>query len=264
MTSFRKHAVHRWNGSTFEMSKDVLADESVIQLHVNDEHITTLLGTNSDLESLIRGHMATQYNVSMLDEQSSIVVESRNGVQFVNLQSPGLVVGKKRTEPVTTSCGACDLDDLADILGQTPLVDPPPHPLNMDHILNTIDALGSDQPLFAQTGGVHAAGLMFPNNEDILIMEDIGRHNAVDKVIGQHLIRKSTQRPSALLLSGRCGWDIVAKAAHANIPLIVSIGAASDLAARVARQIGMTLCTFSRSGKSTVIGTVRGRFEAKD
>ena len=206
MTSFRKHAVHRWNGSTFEMSKDVLADESVIQLHVNDEHITTLLGTNSDLESLIRGHMATQYNVSMLDEQSSIVVESRNGVQFVNLQSPGLVVGKKRTEPVTTSCGACDLDDLADILGQTPLVDPPPHPLNMDHILNTIDALGSDQPLFAQTGGVHAAGLMFPNNEDILIMEDIGRHNAVDKVIGQHLIRKSTQRPSALLLSGRCGW----------------------------------------------------------
>ena len=264
MTSHHDQPVHRWDGADFSMAKDTLADESVIQLHLNGEHITTLLATNEDLDCLIRGHFATQYNLREVDEECTISLAVEKGVHVVDLLSPGSRVAKKRTEPVTTSCGACDLDGLADIVKETPQVDAPPRTYDLNQVLHLIESLGKGQPLFGLTGGVHAAGLVFENPEDTIIMEDIGRHNAVDKAIGYSLIRDVNRRPLALLLSGRCGWDIVAKAAQMNVPLIVSIGAASSLAATVARQIGMTLCTFSRSGKSTVIGTVNGRFEAKD
>ena len=264
MTSHHDQPVHRWNGANFEMAKDTLADESVVQLHLNGEHITTLLATNADLDCLIRGHLATQYNLIELENSSSISTEHANGIHVVNLDAEGSTITSRRTEIVTTSCGACDLDGLADIVKQTPHVNPPDLPYNLNKILKRIDSLTKNQPLFERTGGVHAAGLMFENADKTIVMEDIGRHNAVDKVIGCSLLRGVEERPTALLLSGRCGWDIVAKAAQMNIPLIVSIGAASELAATAARQIGMTLCTFSRSGKSTVIGMVNGRFEAKD
>jgi len=264
VTSYHDQPVHRWDGAEFAMAKDTLADESVIQLHLNGEHITTLLATNEDLDCLIRGHLATQYNLQNLHDDCSISLTIENGVHVVDLASPGSSVEKKRTEVVTTSCGACELDGLADIVKGTPRVDPPDKAYSLSQVLALIESLGKDQPLFERTGGVHAAGLLFDNVEKPIIMEDIGRHNAVDKAIGRSLMLGVKTRPVALLLSGRCGWDIVSKAAQMNIPLIVSIGAASSLAATVARQIGMTLCTFSRSGKSTIIGTVNGRFEAKD
>jgi FdhD protein len=109
---------------------------------------------------------------------------------------------------------------------------------------------------------MHAAGLFIGNGTSLLVREDIGRHNAVDKVYGCWS-RNGSKPPLALLLSGRCGWDIVAKAASMGTSMIASFGAASSLAADAARWANITLVSFVRDGKAVVIGPVDGRFERK-
>ena len=116
---------------------------------------------------------------------------------------------------------------------------------------------------FHATGGLHAAGLLYDTHH-VEVREDIGRHNAVDKVIGAHLLQGQSSRPLALLLSGRCGWDIVAKASKINIPLIASIGAASSLATQAARESNITLVSFMRKEQAVVIGPLHGRLQEKD
>jgi len=109
---------------------------------------------------------------------------------------------------------------------------------------------------------MHAAGLLLGEPGELLVREDIGRHNAVDKVYG-FWSKSSHAKPAALLLSGRCGWDIVAKAASMGTPVIASYGAASTLAAETARMANITLISFVRDGKAVVIGPVDGRFQRK-
>jgi FdhD protein len=107
---------------------------------------------------------------------------------------------------------------------------------------------------FSMTGGVHAAGLIDSEGNLVAIREDIGRHNAVDKLFGFAQTSGLDLNQHGLLLSGRCGWDIVAKSARMNCPLIASIGASSTLAIEAARQSNITLFSFVRNDKGVVIG----------
>jgi FdhD protein len=114
-------------------------------------------------------------------------------------------------------------------------------------------ALLAAQTVFAETGGLHAAGLFDDDGRLHLIREDIGRHNAVDKVIGAALAEPA--RPTAarlLVVSGRVAFEIVHKAAVAGLTGIVAVGAPSDLAVRAARQTGLTLVGFARAGRFNV------------
>ena len=128
------------------------------------------------------------------------------------------------------------------------------------------DALRREQSLFAQTGSIHAAGIFTYEGELVVAREDIGRHNAVDKVLGARQLGNATfGEDSILCASGRVGFDIVAKAVAGRVALIAAVGGPSGLALDLADRAGITVCGFVRSGRCVVytsparIGNLRQR-----
>ena len=110
---------------------------------------------------------------------------------------------------------------------------------------------------FRETGGMHAAALWSESTGLHCVAEDIGRHNAVDKSIGLALIQNINLSQQFLLLSGRCGWDLVAKASRSGIGTIFCIGACSTLAADTARHLGMRIFSFMKTDSSVGIGVLQ-------
>ena len=255
--------VHRWEGGELKLVKEYLGDESLVHLCLNGEKITTLLASNNDLQELICGHFFTEYGLNSPSVRPNITISEDTGGISVDLNDGNLDIITKRSRPVISSCGACDQNNLSDLVDNTPIVSAPSEYYFMDELVGFLEKMKSEQTEFVKTGGVHGAGLLLGDGT-FGVMEDIGRHNAVDKVIGAMYLKGMNQNIRALFLSGRCGWDIVAKAAKSNIPVIVSVGAASSLAAQTARAANITLVTFVRHGKSVIISPVDGRFHTKD
>lgn len=146
-----------------------------------------------------------------------------------------------------SSCGVCGKASIESIRVRG--IQPPNPDFRFDPgLLCTLpDKLRSAQAIFGRTGGLHAAALFSSQGESIVAREDIGRHNAVDKVIGWALLEKRLPLSQcALLVSGRGGFEIVQKALVAGIPVLASVSAPSGLAVRLARELGLTLVGFLR------------------
>jgi len=157
-----------------------------------------------------------------------------------------------RLTTTSSSCGICgstQIDELTERLSPLPAYEPWPTPL----LLRVIDRVRTDQELFARTGGVHAAAAFDRDGNVLLLREDIGRHNAVDKVIGNLLLEsKLPARDLALFVSGRASFEIVQKAWAAGFEAMVAVSAPSALAVETARTAGMTLAGFVRDGGCNV------------
>ena len=254
--NYRKVPVQRYESGKVSITSDNLAVETVIRLVCNDIKIATLLGSPSDINHLLIGHLLCEGYLGIDSLQGSIKnVESdrdSNGWQLsVNLPY-NLRMKPKNSGLTTSSCGACNNDGLEQLITDLPFVTSKP-PIDDSILFSGFNSMEKLQKGFAKTGGMHSAGLMSIGGELISVSEDIGRHNAVDKVIGK-CIDDADFESTVLLLSGRCGWDIVAKAARAKIPIIASIGACSTLAADCARYLGIKIYSFVRGNTSTIVG----------
>lgn len=159
----------------------------------------------------------------------------------------------ERTEVATSACGVCgttSVDDLLAALPHSPSTDDAR--FDLDTIHAGMAAMRLRQKVFEATGGVHAAALLDARGEVLVVREDIGRHNAVDKVLGWATREgRLPLRGHALLVSSRAGFEIAQKAAVAGVPVLACVSAATSLAVEVADRSGLTLLAFVRGDRAT-------------
>ena len=154
----------------------------------------------------------------------------------------------------SSACGVCGKTSIEAITTHRPYaVDTDPVRLSPAVVAGLPDVLRTQQKVFDKTGGLHAAGLFTPEGEALVVREDVGRHNAVDKVIGW--AGREDRLPLAghvLVVSGRASFELVQKAVMAGIPALVAVSAPSSLAVGLAREAGLTLVGFARAPRLTV------------
>jgi FdhD protein len=157
-----------------------------------------------------------------------------------------------RVGTTTSSCGLCGattVDDLRERLHRLP----PAEPWSPELLATLPDRVAAAQALFDRTGAVHSAAACGRSGEPIVVREDIGRHNAVDKVVGRLLLDGLLPAPDlALYASGRASFEIVQKAWAAGMGAVVAVSAPSSLAVAAAQQAGITLCGFARGGSMNI------------
>jgi FdhD protein len=178
--------------------------------------------------------------------------EQRYNIVTVHLRRPFDPGVFQRNFYATSSCGVCGKASIDQIeVSCAPL---PPGPVLTPDVVNRLpQALRAEQRVFDETGGLHAAGLFDPHGELVTLREDVGRHNAMDKLIGHELLEGRLPAAGRLVLvSGRASFELVQKAAVAGIPILCAVSAPSTLAVSAASRLGMTLIGFLRGDRFNV------------
>jgi FdhD protein len=178
--------------------------------------------------------------------------EQRYNVVTVTLDRPFDHDRLHRNFFATSSCGVCGKATLDDVeVRCDPVSDGPV--VAADLLVSLPDRLRSKQRVFDRTGGLHAAALFAPSGELLALREDVGRHNAVDKVIGEQVLAGRVPLADRVLqVSGRASFEIVQKAAVAGIPIVSAVSAPSSLAVEAGARFGMTIVGFVRDGRCNV------------
>ena len=159
---------------------------------------------------------------------------------------------RRRAATVTAACGVCGTATLDDLRDRCPPV-PEGQRVAPDLLTSLPDRLRKRQRMFDRTGGLHAAGLFEGTGRLLAVREDVGRHNAVDKLVGWAAMQDRLPLSSAVLVvSGRVSFEIVQKAAVAGIPVVAAVSAPSSLAVQTAQALGMTLAGFVRDGRANI------------
>ncbi len=255
MRSLVYEAIKTKNTSNSKV-KDDLVVEAALQININEEPYTVVMRTPNDDLSLIRGLLyAEDIYKGTSDLSIKNVEEHTNGFSIINVTIPPESLGKgylnKRTLLSVSSCGICGKQQLDDItLSGKPLDHQ--SSLILSDIHEMYVQMKAHQSLFLATGGSHATAAFDADKKLLSIKEDIGRHNALDKVVGDLLHTRQLKQVACILVSGRVSYEIVSKAFIAKIPLIVAVSACSSLAVDFAKEFGICLIGFSRNEKATI------------
>jgi FdhD protein len=279
--AIRKFAVVRWQDGSFskQPQPDQLASEEPLEIRLcwgppeqaqTQTLITTLRTPGADYE-LALGWLFAENLISKASDAVKITYclgKNRAAQQYNVLQvrlKPGLIPDLSKTKRHNLSHGGCGLCGKQEIESLKQFLKPnfsTQGPVLEPEILVGLQAqVRPQQALFERSGGVHAAALFNAQGQLIDLKEDIGRHNAVDKLIGAALMaERNSLNQEILFLSGRAGFELVQKALKASLPVIVSVGAPSSLALELAQSYGQTLIGFLRS-ESFNIYTGAQRFQ---
>lgn len=255
MPRSRRVGVHRLIDGKLLIQEDALAVECLIQLISDSVGISKLLGTPTKLRELFVGHAFAEGYGDI--RTSSILVEPTESGAYIVRTDSAIHQRTSYERVVTSSCGACDTDGLEEMISALPHFSDIHPPYKHETLFKAFEQMKTLQTGFQETGGMHAAGLWSADEGLQCVSEDVGRHNAVDKAIGSALLQNTDLSRQFLLLSGRCGWDLVAKASRSGIGTIFCIGACSTLAADTARHLGMRIFSFMKSDSSVGIGVIR-------
>jgi FdhD protein len=235
---------------------DALVVEAGLQLNINAEPYTVVMRTPGDDVELIRGLLYAEDIYKGKENLTIEVVEKReNGFSILNAIIPKKQLSKgylnKRTLLSVSSCGICGKQKLEDInYSGSKLTNK--LAFDMTRLEAMFVEMKLKQETFEISGGSHAAAIFNKNYEIISLKEDIGRHNAVDKVVGELLNANKLKQSFVMLVSGRVSYEIISKAFIAKIPIVVAVSACSTLAVDFAKEFGICLIGFSRGNKATI------------
>lgn len=236
---------------------DVLAIEEVLSISINDIPYTITMRSPGNETDLCRGLLFTEGIYKDSNPELEITVTATNDrgeITAVNLVIPENQIHKEfsdsRSVISVSSCGMCGKTAFEDSTADTVIHEN--GTINPRLISEVFEKMSRSQASFQQTGGTHAAAAFTLDGELMSLREDIGRHNAVDKVIGALLLNKQLDKARILTVSGRISYEIVNKALMAGIPFLASVSAPSSMAVENAKAAGMTLLAFCRTDKCTV------------
>lgn len=230
---------------------DLIVREAPVAIILDDEHLVTLLCTPADLEHLAAGFLLTQGIVKGRDDIGRVYADVREGAVWVESASPDRPLEKVLKERfVTSGCGR-GLSFVDPGKASTSVKEVPGPEVTPALVASLMKEFQERSRLYRMTGGVHSAGLADAGGI-LAFSEDIGRHNAVDKVLGESLLKGIDTEGLILLTSGRVSSDVLVKAAVGRIPIVLSRAAPSDLSIKLAADLGITLVGFVRGSRMNV------------
>jgi FdhD protein len=253
--------VREWKDGALRSFQDYLTGEEPLEIRVADRPLSVTMRTpGQDLE-LAAGFLFTEGLINRPEQILGLAYATgcrnteRGNIVQVELH-PSALAGIERVRRnfyAASSCGICGKASIDAVRLRGIRVPNPDLRVSGEVLCSLPERLRTGQAIFGRTGGLHAAGLFTAGGKLQVQREDIGRHNAVDKLVGWAVLeRRLPLADFVLLVSGRGGFEIIQKAATAGIPIVASVSAPSSLAVRLARELGMTLVGFLR-GKRFVI-----------
>ena len=259
--------VRKWSAGRWTDAPDAVVTEEPLQLMLQGKPLSVVMRTPGQDIELCVGLMFSEGIVRSLDEVRLIRIsaeagEIEEGIRFeadlvesnqVDMHLAGAPRRKPERSMLSSSaCGVCGtllIEDLRRDLAALP----DGLEVEASMLPGLVDRLREGQGVFERTGGLHAAGLFSADGKLLYLREDIGRHNAVDKVVGRALLDGALPAAtSVLVVSGRAGYEIVQKSISAGIPVLAAVGAPSSLAVALAREFNQTLIGFLRGDRFNV------------
>lgn len=226
-----------------------VADETPVAIEYNGLGYAVLMASASDLEDLAYGFSCAERLIDAPGDILDVDIHAVERGVLVRITlaeaRAGLAADRVRHRVSESSCGLCGIENLEQALRPLPRIEAGQPPASAA-IFAALAALGDHQPLNAETGGVHAAALCDRDGRVLLVREDVGRHNAFDKVIGAMLRAGILWDGGFALLSSRCSFELVEKAVLAGCPTLITVSAPTALAIERAREAGLRLIVLAR------------------
>jgi len=252
-TGVRKHKVEVWSDQVIDQKADSIAQELPIALVYNDVSHAVMMATPTELEAFAIGFSLSEGIVSNLNEIYDIQTNSHpEGIEVaLTLSNQRFSELKERRRSLTgrTGCGICGSESLQQV---RLAAEPVSNHVDVSHgaVNNAVAELSAKQPLQNETGAVHGAAWCNSKGEIIEICEDVGRHNALDKLIGtmarKEMLTREYLNTGFLLISSRASYEMVQKTAMINASALVAVSAATTMAIEVAEKLGISLIGFAR------------------
>lgn len=238
----------RWRDGTASASDRVLATETPVAIVVNGSMIAVLLATPDDLVDFATGFALTEGLVATAAAAGPVeVVSHPEGIEVrLSLADSGALAARRRTITGPSGCGLCGIESLAAAVVPPRVVSaagPRPTPAE---IVAAMTGLADAQPLGRATRAVHGAAL-WRRGEPLIVREDVGRHNALDKLVGAVALAGAPTADAMLLLTSRVSVEMVQKAAVLGAPVVVAVSAPTTLAVASAAAAGLTLIAVARA-----------------
>jgi FdhD protein len=234
-------------------AQDLVAVEEPLQIRLGDADVAITMRTPGHDRELALGFLHTEGLLANPDQIAEVRVDESGAVIVTLIAGLAPDIDARRFY-VTSSCGICGKASIDALAASGCAMLPAGQPkLSADLVPHLPAKLREAQAIFEHTGGLHAAGLFNTAGELLYLREDVGRHNAVDKLIGAAFLeRQLPLHDHVLMLSGRISFELVQKAVTAGIPIVVAVGAPSSLAIQTALRFGMTLIGFVRGERFNV------------
>ena len=251
--------VLEWNEGVIHSHQDSLAAEEPLEIRVDGKPLNVTMRTPGNDIELTAGFLLTEGVIDSRDQLAEIRAVTSDGAAKSNVVEVQLrnthfsIEEQQRSFFVASSCGICGKSSIEAIRRRGLRAPGRGFRVSPKVLCRLPETLRADQSVFERTGGLHAAALFDADGKLIALREDIGRHNAVDKLVGWALLDGRVPLSNLiLLLSGRGGFEIIQKALAAGVPVVASVSAPSSLAVKLAREMGLTLVGFLRGNRFVV------------
>jgi FdhD protein len=238
-----------WRDGAFVNGTRAIPEETAVAFTFNTASYAVMMATPQDLEDFAVGFSLTEGVIASADDIESIdIVEEDVGIELrIWLKAPQAseFLGRRRKMAGPTGCGLCGIESLTEAMRPPPKVSKG-RVFAPDQIMTSLEALAPQQALNHETRAVHAAGFFDPARGLVALREDVGRHNALDKLAGALARDGATADQGIVLLTSRVSVEMVQKSAAIGAPIVVAVSAPTALALRMAEACGMTLVAVAR------------------